>query len=376
MESNDKSTISRRDFLRMAALMGAGLAVASCGPAGQSAVTPTPSLQGMKINYLGWEGYDNADALKGLTEPNSITVNSTYGGNNEEIFSKLKAGSAGQYDVISIYHGNVPSLIDNDMVISLDTSRLVNYADIFDVFKTVSFNKKNGHLYSYPFTFGNTPLVYNPEFVPNGVQSWNDLKKPEYKGKVVQLDNWADLMIGIAVLGGDLSQPITKDQLAESLKWLLDLKPQIRAIVPSYGEMADMMARKEAWLTTGAWVAIIGQAQAKGVTLVSVIPKEGTFGWCDNYLIPKGANETAGYAFINQMTSPKGAAILAQALDQTMTNKKVVPLLPKNMQGDYANLDADLKKTPFPPDPPVNPTDPNIASFSDITSAWETYKTA
>jgi spermidine/putrescine-binding protein len=154
------------------------------------------------------------------------------------------------------------------------------------------------------------------------------------------------------------------------------VKANARAIVPSYGEMADMLARKEAWLTAGVWVAVVGWAAEKGVTLKVTTPKEGTYGWCDNYVIPKGANLDAAYAFINQMTSPEGQAELSKYLNQQMTNKKVIPLLSPEMQKDYDNVEEQLKKTPFPPTAPQSSDDPNIATYPDYISAWEEIKTS
>jgi spermidine/putrescine-binding protein len=135
-----------------------------------------------------------------------------------------------------------------------------------------------------------------------------------------------------------------------------------------------MLAREEAWITSGVWVAVVGWAAEKGVTLETLIPEEGTYGWCDNYVIPKGADLDAAYAFINQMTSPEGQAELAVYLGQEMTNTKVVPLLPEEMQKAYETVEEDLKKTPFPPDPPQSSDDPTIATYPDIIATWEEIK--
>jgi spermidine/putrescine-binding protein len=333
------------------------------------------NLQGATINYLGWEGYDFAGALKPLVDKYAITVNSTYGGNNEEIFSKLKAGSTGQYDIVSIYEGTIEALFVNNLIQPIDTSRLTNWNDLYAPFRNQPWQVRDGKVYTVPFTFGNTPCTYNPEFVPNGIESWSDLMKPEFKGKIVTLDVCnQELLIAMLANGIDIIKPVTKEQLQVAKDWYLKLKPQLRAIVPSYGEMADVLARKEAWITTGSWVAIIGWAKAKGVELKYVIPKEGVAGWCDNYVIPQEANLDVAYAFINQMTSPEGAKELAVYLSQMMTNAKVVPLLPAEMQVDYKDIDLVLAKMPFPPDPPLVPTDPTIASNADWLQTWEDIK--
>jgi hypothetical protein len=122
MYSRDPRRFTRRDFLKTTAMAGAGLALAACNAA--PSASTTGNIKGITINYLGWEGYDYEEALKPLTDPNNIVVNSTYGGSNDEIFSKLKAGGPGQYDVVSIYHGTIASMVQNNLLQPLDTSRL------------------------------------------------------------------------------------------------------------------------------------------------------------------------------------------------------------------------------------------------------------
>jgi spermidine/putrescine-binding protein len=375
MYSRDPRRFTRRDFLKTTAMAGAGLALAACNAA--PSASTTGNIKGITINYLGWEGYDYEEALKPLTDPNNIVVNSTYGGSNDEIFSKLKAGGPGQYDVVSIYHGTIASMVQNNLLQPLDTSRLTYWGDIMDTFKNQPWEQVDGKRYSVPFTHGNTPNAYNPTYVPDGIESWNDLKDPKYKDKVVILDEGLqELDIALIASGADVSKLVTKDDLAKAKEWYLPLKANARAMVPSYGEMADVLAREEAWLSSGVWVAVIGWAAEKGTTLKWKVPVEGTYGWCDNYVIPVGANLDAAYAFINQMTSPEGQASLAVYLNQWMTNKNVVPLLPPEMQADYTNMDAMLAKTPFPPDPPQSSDDPTIATYGDYVSTWEEIKTS
>jgi spermidine/putrescine-binding protein len=372
--------MTRREFLMAsAAMVGTGLMVGQqVRPVAAQTPTVAPemgNLQGATINYLGWEGYDYAGALKPLTDKYNITVNATYGGSNDEIFSKLKAGSKGQYDIISIYHGTIEALYVNNLIQPIDTARLVNWNDLFAPFRNQPWQVRDGKVWSVPFTFGNTPCTYNPEFVPNGIESWNDLLKPEFKGKVVTIDACdQEIMVALLANGIDLNQLITKEQLKVAKEWYLKLKPQLRAIVPSYGELTDVLARKEAWITSGSWTAIIGWAKEKGVELKYVIPKEGAAGWCDNYLIPQGSHVDLAYAWINQMTSPEGAKELGVFLGQMMTNSKVVPLLPKEMQEEYKDIEVLLPKTPFPPAIPLEPTDPNIASYAEWLQAWEEIK--
>jgi hypothetical protein len=57
-----------------------------------------------------------------------------------------------------------------------------------------------------------------------------------------------------------------------------------------------------------------------------------------------------------------------------MTNAKVVPLLPEELKKTYDNIEEELTKTPFPPDPPQETDDPNIATKAEWLAAGEEIK--
>ena len=48
---------------------------------------------------LCWEGYDFPDQFQDLKTERNFEVSGTYIGNNDEIFTKIKAGGYGTYDV-------------------------------------------------------------------------------------------------------------------------------------------------------------------------------------------------------------------------------------------------------------------------------------
>ncbi|MGH6932539.1 MAG: extracellular solute-binding protein, partial [Dongiaceae bacterium] len=44
-------------------------------------------------------------------------------------------------------------------------------------------------LYGVPWNWGSLPLMYDPAQVPAAPESWLDIKKPEFKGKVAMVDD-------------------------------------------------------------------------------------------------------------------------------------------------------------------------------------------
>ena len=81
--------------------------------------------------------------------------------------------------------------------------------------------------------------------------------KPEYKGKVVMTDDaLGHYLIWNQVTGADDPTQVTQEQLDKTTDLLIQIKTeQARSFSPNMGDMADIMARGEAWLSTIGWEA-------------------------------------------------------------------------------------------------------------------------
>lgn len=334
-------------------------------------------LNGTELNFLGWQGYDGGEFIKPFLEKYNITLNPLYVANNEEIFTKLKVGGGGRYDIVSPYHGHVPSFIENDLLEPLDLNLIPNYEDVFDVFKNFDWNKSDGNVYSIPFTWGATTILYNADEVEEP-DSWYDLLDPKYEGKIITLDNpGGNIWLAAIALGYETPTLLTEEELEKCYDWLLKAKKNWRYIAPSYGDVLNSLVSGEAWICFSGWDAVASWAQAEGANIKSTIPKEGTFSFIDNFGIAKDAkNKMTSYAFINELLDPEVHASFIAWLSSAAVNRESIQYMDELVANafPYDDIQGFFKKAiPYPPTPTESD---EYTTMEDHNLMWEKLKAA
>ncbi|MEJ8571817.1 ABC transporter substrate-binding protein [Microbaculum marinum] len=142
--------------------------------------------------------------------------------------------------------------------------------------------------------FQQTPygIMYNPDKVEKPT-SWNDLYKPEYKGRVSM---WASNFDAYAMAGVAAGKGFS---VAAGIEAWVPHKQNIGAWVTSPVAEEDLVARGEMWLAPhwGAWAE---QARASGKNVAFTIPEEGGTLWsnhacCVTGMSPKKTQLTQAY---------------------------------------------------------------------------------
>ncbi len=239
-----------------------------------------------EIKIIGWEGYDLP--LQPLVDKYDIEVKPTYISNNDEIFTKLKAGAI--HDILTPNHSIVPQLIENDLIIPIDTSKVPNLENLFPQFKEMDWNKKDGEVYTVIFTWGSNCINYNPELI-DPIDSWHDLLEPDLKGKYVLLDDTIGVMTAAAKALGyrEDTNLLTTEQLDEAGEFAKKMVANALAVAPSVGEIVSMFINGEIAMWASGWEAVDGWVQAEGVPLTHNYVKEGTLVFVDSYAISANA---------------------------------------------------------------------------------------
>jgi spermidine/putrescine transport system substrate-binding protein len=387
LEERMREPINRRRFVRQ---VGGAVLVTSVGASAFAACggddDEAPSREeaagkvGGTLKFVIWDGYDDKEATAPFRKKHDVTVAPTYIGNNEEIFTKLRAGGVGSVDAVTPYNGYIGVLFDADLLAPLDYSRLPNTADYIDRFDRPDWNTFDGETYSAPFIWGTDPMMYNAEFIQDPPESWMDVMKPEYKDKVVMVDDTlGQIMVWGKVLGYEPPVRLTSEQLDEVIDFLIEVKTeQARTFAASWGDMADIMARGDAWISTGGWEAITNFAATKGGDIRWTHPEEGDFAWTDSWCIPKDApNEATAYAWIDWMIGTEAQPILAKNLSGGVVNEKAIDLLDEETKAifPYDDLTPVFEKAPYYDMPPREPTE-GLATLDDWNKAWERLKAA
>ena len=389
-----REPLSRRQFVRRAS--GAALAasfgplLAACGggdeeggggggTTGGGGGGGGEADIGGTLNMVIWDGYDDKAASKPFLDQYGVKVQPTYIGNNEEIFTKLRAGGVGQIDLVTPYHGYIKVLHEADLIQPVDYTRLKNttYIENFD---HPDWNTFDGETFSAPYIWGTDPMMYNAKFIKEEPQSWRDVEKPEYKGKVVMVDDTlGQIMVWGRVLGYEDPTKITQEQLDDVITLLIDIKTnQARTFAASWGDMADIMARGDAWISTGGWEAISMFAAQKGGDVKFVHPEEGDFAWTDSWVLPNDApNLDTAYAWIDWMIGPEAQAIVAKNLASGVVNQAAVDKLDPDTKAiyPYDNLASVFEKAPNFDIPPREP-EGDLTTLDDWNEAWERLRAA
>jgi spermidine/putrescine-binding protein len=376
--------LNRRQFVRRigGAFVVTGLGahlLAACG-GGDDGGDGGQADVGGKLNMIIWDGYDDKDAQGPFTRENGVQTQPTYIGNNEEIFTKLRAGGTGQVDLVTPYHGYIRVLVEADLLEPMDYGRMPNTEDYISNFDRPDWLMSDDQTYGAPYIWGTDPMMYNAKFIKQPPASWREVEKPEYKGKVVMVDDTlGQIMVWGKVLGYEPPTELSPEQLNEVIAYLIQLKKtQARTFASSWGDMADIMARGDAWISTGGWEAISMFAEQKGGDVRFVHPEEGDFAWTDSWCIPKDApNIDSAYAYADHMISPEAQAIVAKNLSSGVVNEKAIDQLDAETAKiyPYDDLESVFEKAPNYDIPPREPRE-GLTTLDDWNKAWERLRAA
>ncbi len=352
------------------------------GEAEETTATETiteESIEGGTLNYLGWQGYDGGESIKSFLEENNITMNNLFVTSNEEIFSKLKVGGGGRYDVVTPNHSTTPSFIKSDLLEPLDLTQIPNYENLFEVFKNLEYNKSDGEIYTVPLTWGSQCMQYNADVITEKPTSWDILLDPQYKGKVVTQDNAVGNITIVAVWLGfkDHATQLTKDELQQCYERLLELKQNLRYIAPTFGDCKNALVSGEALFLFNGWEPIALWAQQEGANIQSVIPDEGTAAFIDNYAIAKGSpNKDIAYAYINAMLDPNVQASFAKEISTAAVNKDAIQFMDEDVASTfpYDSIEEYFAKAIPYPEIPLESDE--YATLNDWVEMWEQFKAA
>ena len=335
----------------------------------------TAQKVGGQLNYLGWEGYDDSDAFKPMTDQ-GVVFNRTYIGNNDELIAKFRAGGAGAYDVGNINSRYLGPMVKQGMIMPIDESKLTHHKNLFRAFK--DFGRVDGKLYTVPVFFGFTTLCYRTDMVPQ--PTWEFYKDPKFVGKYGVAPNpLGDIYVWAMVLGKGMdARKWTQDDLKQIKERGLAEFRNAKTLVSTPGEQKDLLIRGDVVLTTDCYDAVAAGAVAQGAKVASVIPPGPRKIWVDMYFILNGAkNQDAAYAYLNTALSPQAQAIMAKKMELNVSNLDAYKQLPadlvKKLGPEQANELIAGSEFNILPDPDSKP--PHV-SIRDLYTAFDEIKAA
>ena len=98
-----------------------------------------------------------------------------------------------------------------------------------------------------------------------------------------------------------------REELEKAKNKLIEQKPLVRKYWTTAGELTQLMASDEVWISYTWGGLMLNEAKKLNLPVAEFMPKEGADGWVDNWMIVKDSpNQECAYKYINFMMSPKG----------------------------------------------------------------------
>ena len=247
---------------------------------------------------------------------------------NETMLSKIELGHE-DYDVVCPSEYIIERMLKNDLLLPIDrdfgaTPDYIGNVSpyIVEKFNQIDGSGKNANDFSVGYMWGTVGLIYNTKYIDEEeVQSWEVLRNPDYKGKLLMKDAFRDVYTSLLIA-------LNKDEIDAGRKDIrtlsFDASPESIALVENYlksfsesiaGWEADFgkeqMTKELAWLNlswSGDAQWAIDEAAEIGVELDYAVPQTGSITWFDGWVIPKYAkNIKAARYFINFLCMPENA---------------------------------------------------------------------
>jgi len=262
------------------------------------------------LSLLVWEGYADPKFTKEFEESHHCKVTASYMGSSDELVAKLRGGSASNYDVISPSSDVATMISKAGLATPLELTKIPTYTQLSPQLRALPLVKVEGKTFGVPFMWGPDPLLYDTSAFPNAPDSWDILWDPKYKGKVSVWDDLSTVYMAAQLLGYDRPDPsqlynLSDEQLENVKKKLLELKPNIRKMWATGGELTNLFENHEVVLAMG-WPLMTNDLRKHGFSIGETIPKENTTGWIDHLMITAASDhKELASEFLEYMIQPK-----------------------------------------------------------------------
>ncbi|AUI67029.1 MULTISPECIES: extracellular solute-binding protein [Glaesserella] len=311
-----------------------------------------------KLYVYNWTEYVPSSLLEQFTKETGIEVIYSTFESNEEMYSKLKLTNGTGYDIVFPSSYYVGKMAKDGMLAEIDRSKLSNFDNVSKALMGKEFDPENK--YSLPYVYGLTGIGVNAaEIDPNGITSWGDLWKPEFKGKVLLMNDSREVFHMALLLDGKSPNTQNADEIKTAYERLTKLVPNVLVFNSDSPEMPYLQGEVAVGMQ---WTGSAYRAKSENPDLKFIFPKEGAVIWMDNYVIPKNAkNKDAAHKFIDFLLRPESAKTVIETMGFSMPNEKVKALLPAEMVQDPLIF------------PPLAEIEKGILQ-SDVGDAVETYE--
>jgi putative spermidine/putrescine transport system substrate-binding protein len=310
---------SRRQVLR------AGGALGIAGLLGAPRLVPPALAAGRTLTIADVGVGDPGGDWSRFEQPTGNKVNLVSIGNapSAVVNQLLAGGGQATFDVINIVGGMQKPLVDNDLILQLETSRLPNWQKDTYIeqylaagtpgFQFIGYEDK---IYGVPTVLQGDSFAYLPAETGD-LDSYAALFDPRFKGFVALEDNYTTAGQKTALFlkhsgQADIADPadMTPEEVRTVTDYLIERKRagQFRVIWSSFEQAVNLITSKEVHVID-CWEPMVFVAREQGHDVVYAAPKEGYLLWAmAAYVVsnPERSEEDLAdtYALLDFMLGP------------------------------------------------------------------------
>lgn len=317
--------------------------------------TPALAAKADTLYLFSWSQYMNPALITAFEKKYDVKVVQSYYESMPDMFAKLQAGGASQYDVIVPSNYYVPRLIATKLIQPLDKSEIPNFDNIGKRFQNPAYDP--GSRYTAPYQWGDTGIAYNSARLGDAPESWKILLDPKTNAQYpFSLGSDAQVVFGSAC--AYLGKPYDctgRDAWKAAAKLVLATKQ--RSNFASFDDGTPtlrQLARGNivAGMTfNGDFTQYKADNPEAFKDMKFIVPKEGAELWVDTMAIPARApHPKLAHEFINFILDAKNGAKLSNYTDYATPNAAARPYLKPALQQPPAQPTPEqMKRLHFTP---------------------------
>jgi len=319
-ENRRVPALSRRQVLRAGTALGIGL-----GLTGRQWLASPALAAGRTLTIADVGVGDPGGDWSRFEQPTGNQVNLVSIGNapSAVVNQLIAGGGQSTFDVINIVGGMQKPLVDNDLILELDTARLPNWQGNSYIeqylgpatpgFQFIGYEDK---IYGVPTVLQGDSFAYLPQETGE-LDSYAALFDPKFKGFVALEDNYTTAGQKTALFlkhSGQAEIEDPADMTPEEVKTVIDFMieqkkaGQFRVIWSSFEQAVNLITSKEVHVID-CWEPMVFVARDQGHDVVYAAPKEGYLLWAMGaYVVnnPERSEEELAdtYALLDFMLGP------------------------------------------------------------------------
>ncbi len=326
--------MKRRDFMKSAGIMAAGTMLSRAVGAGAAAKPD----QMVVMTWGGlWGDSIRAGVDAAFEKATGVKVVQDRGSSPVERVTKLKVNLGNQiFDLVQLHDGLVPLAVKQGVLepINRNSPRLGNLKDVYPRFI-------QSHWVA--MIFSPLGVIYNKKLVKNPPTGFADLWRPEFKGRIVLPDISHSIGTYIIPIGALASGKDLKDETAG-----FEMLKKMAALQPIWAKDTDTIMnslRDEEALIGILYTSQTFTVKGWGSPVEWVFPKEGAILYSSGTGIAKNTkNLELAETYLNLTLDPQVETLYAEKFNYPGTNRKMVGLLPPDLQAKVRISDDELKR--------------------------------